>query len=357
MTTLSEITRRYFWELCLADTRKANPLFDLLVRDRALALLPSRQLGKTAIMNALRDYEMNPTRPRLGFGVTDEYRPFTYQNCFRMLAQETEKRGGVTPSCWYVSKDCGKELVDSLRASHIHLRIPSGEPTGALPTDDDFEDGQIKIMGVTILPAFVTEKAARCHEPLMDGMLVPVPRVEVTRQMLDRGELTARSTGLDCQSWAPETLHELLSAVYPAMASVAPVPLVSEAEDKVTCLQAAYRSLGEASDARIAELEMENARLRRLLASDAPGDHPYHGPLSKPDENGKRTPVPDETHERFHKSIGDVLSGKILPKAREQMADALKRSPPDAPTTASTSKPMPGKALGLHGDPRRLGLA
>ena len=65
----------------------------------------------------------------------------------------------------------------------------------------------------------------------------------------------------------------------------------------------------------------------------------YHGPVI----NGKV--VPDETHERFHKSVQDILAGRILPKAREQMRDALNRPIPDAPTDASTRKPMPGRAL------------
>lgn len=83
------------------------------------------------------------------------------------------------------------------------------------------------------------------------------------------------------------------------------------------------------------------------IRAEPPGEHPYHGPLGAPDEHGQRRAVPDPAHERFHQSVGDIIAGKILPKAREQMAEALKQTPPDAPTTASTSRPMPGKALRL----------
>jgi hypothetical protein len=103
----------------------------------------------------------------------------------------------------------------------------------------------------------------------------------------------------------------------------------------------------EALEDKISALEHRIAG--DVLASE-PGDHLYHGPV----RDGASIPDPD--HERFHQSVGDVLAGKILPKAREQMAEALKRTPPDAVTDASTSKPMPGRAMGAFGDPRRMGL-
>jgi hypothetical protein len=51
----------------------------------------------------------------------------------------------------------------------------------------------------------------------------------------------------------------------------------------------------------------------------------YHGPT----ENGK--PVDDGVHERFHRSIKDVLDGKVLPQARRQMQEALKDAPKEKP--------------------------
>lgn len=90
----------------------------------------------------------------------------------------------------------------------------------------------------------------------------------------------------------------------------------------------------------------------KLHAKDAAGDHDYHGPVA----DGEA--IADEVHERFHGAVGDVIAGRVLRKAREQMAEALKRTPPDPETTASKSRPMPGKALGqTFGDPRRMGLA
>jgi hypothetical protein len=51
--------------------------------------------------------------------------------------------------------------------------------------------------------------------------------------------------------------------------------------------------------------------------------HDYHGPV----KDGKA--VPDEVHERFHRSIGDVLAGRVIPEARRQMQEALKAAPKD----------------------------
>jgi hypothetical protein len=94
---------------------------------------------------------------------------------------------------------------------------------------------------------------------------------------------------------------------------------------------------------------------RQRVAVAEPGDHPYHGPLGAPDDKGQRRAVADPVHERFHQSVGDILAGKVLPAARKQMAEALRRKAPDAPTSASTSKPMPDKAVASFGDPRRIG--
>lgn len=80
----------------------------------------------------------------------------------------------------------------------------------------------------------------------------------------------------------------------------------------------------------VKELE---ARLSKI-EEDAIPDHPYTGPR----KDG--VAVPDVVHERFHKAIGDVLDGNVMPKAREQMRDALGKAPEE-------KKPFPGKALGL----------
>lgn len=83
--------------------------------------------------------------------------------------------------------------------------------------------------------------------------------------------------------------------------------------------------------------------LKRMLgAEDTLGNHDYHGPS---DEDGR--PVPDVVHERFHKAVGDVLAGDVMPKAREQMRKALDVAPKHEKTTASTGKPMPKGAIGF----------
>ena len=91
---------------------------------------------------------------------------------------------------------------------------------------------------------------------------------------------------------------------------------------------------------RIAELERdrdaawaETARLSAILAKSGmnhvpenTGAHPYHGPV----KDGES--IHDVAHERFHHSVGDVLSGKIMPEARRQMQEALKNVPKEPAT-------------------------
>ena len=92
------------------------------------------------------------------------------------------------------------------------------------------------------------------------------------------------------------------------------------------------------------------------FVSAVPSDeqHDYNGPTAT-DRDGIRHPVPDPVHERFHKAVGDVIAGRVIPAARKQMEDALKRTPPEPSTSASTGKAMPDKSLGTGGDPRRIG--
>jgi hypothetical protein len=91
---------------------------------------------------------------------------------------------------------------------------------------------------------------------------------------------------------------------------------------------------------RIRELERdrdaawaESARLSAILAKSGmnhvpenTGSHPYHGPV----KDGES--IHDVAHERFHHSVGDVLSGKIMPEARRQMQEALKNVPKEPAT-------------------------
>jgi hypothetical protein len=72
------------------------------------------------------------------------------------------------------------------------------------------------------------------------------------------------------------------------------------------------------------DLSEENMLLR---ASERSGEHDYHGPTSTGDDGVKR-PIPDPTHEQFHRAVGDVLAGKVIPAARRQMQEALKNTPP-----------------------------
>jgi hypothetical protein len=83
-----------------------------------------------------------------------------------------------------------------------------------------------------------------------------------------------------------------------------------------------------------------------VSATEKPGNHDYHGPTKPdPDNPKRRVPVANPEHKRFHEAIGDVMAGKIIAPAREQMRKALDAAPKDPQTDASTSRPMPEKAV------------
>ena len=85
-------------------------------------------------------------------------------------------------------------------------------------------------------------------------------------------------------------------------------------------------------------------RDRRMVAADDAGNHNYHGPI----KDGKA--IPDETHERFHGAIGDVLAGNVIRPARDQMERAL------ADAKAKDDKtPQPLRPITSNGDRRRIG--
>lgn len=99
-------------------------------------------------------------------------------------------------------------------------------------------------------------------------------------------------------------------------------------------------------DRRIAELE-------QMLG--LPPEHPtpdYTGPTAS-----DGTPMPDRAHENWHQGITDALAGRIMPKARDQMRDALNSSQPLLPPqTTSTSKPLPRNAFTAITDNRYMGI-
>lgn len=78
--------------------------------------------------------------------------------------------------------------------------------------------------------------------------------------------------------------------------------------------------------ATVGKLMVAEQRLAALEPLKAETDnHDYHG--TKQDNKA----VPDEVHERFHRSIGDVLAGRVIPEARRQMQEALKSAPKEKP--------------------------
>lgn len=81
-----------------------------------------------------------------------------------------------------------------------------------------------------------------------------------------------------------------------------------------------------------------------MLRADETGNHNYHGPT----KDGKA--VPDPVHERAHEVVGDILGGRIIRPARDQMEKALAdarvkdgKAPAEIPTAPNLS------------DPRRIG--
>lgn len=119
---------------------------------------------------------------------------------------------------------------------------------------------------------------------------------------------------------------------------------------------ASYAAWRESIRAQRAVWRMENPTHIRVIASDGEitrvplatteGPAPdYIGP-TREGPDGKKEAIPDPVHERVHEVVRDVLAGRVLPRAREQLRDALGTPQPDSPTTASTSRPMPGRALG-----------
>lgn len=129
--------------------------------------------------------------------------------------------------------------------------------------------------------------------------------------------------------------------------------LVGERDQALEC----YAKAGQRAD----EAERKCQGIAALTMSDT-GSHDYHGPLGKPDNNGRRVPVPDPVHEQFHRAVGDVLAGKVMPAARRQMQEALKSAPKEATTIPTHIDPGDQRRIGWLGraddyghDPRRMG--
>jgi hypothetical protein len=94
---------------------------------------------------------MDPNIPRPGHGVDERWRPFTYRNAAAMLTYALVERGGVSPAVWYISRECAEELIPTVsRAMHYG----DGKPLSM----EHFESGALRIMGVPILPAYITRR-------------------------------------------------------------------------------------------------------------------------------------------------------------------------------------------------------
>lgn len=170
---------------------------------------------------------------------------------------------------------------------------------------------------------------------------VGVPRILVTKEMLDAAH------GVWHETFSVEREDtDWFELLYRAMAAVAPVELVSAAEDRVAALvaeNATLRSLAQkTADQECVYLrEITQLRDALMVRADEAGAHPYHGPT----KDGKA--ISDEVHERFHKALGDVATGGVMRPARDQMEKAL------ADAKAKDGKaPQPIRGITRSGDPR-----
>lgn len=178
------------------------------------------------------------------------------------------------------------------------------------------------------------------------------PEIPVTDEMLAAGVSAA---------FGSSGSEPLLPTIYRAMAAVAPVELVTAHEDRIVALEAAVSE----RDREITQLRAEREAWKylyemakpdsdtRMLAADEAGSHPYHGP-TRPvtDADGNvtgRESVPDPVHERAHGVVGDILAGKVIRPARDQMEKALAdakvkdgKAPPPFPVAPKMSDPRLG---------------
>jgi hypothetical protein len=223
-----------------------------------------------------------------------------------------------------------------------------------------------------------------------EAMLADPECQPVTAQMVEAG-MAAFQAGEDDFKASDVTM------IYRAMAALAPdglAPVLAEATDTFQRLQLRVDSLHETArrlydernaaraDAieagneirrlrmenltqrdRIEGLEGEAAAMEILRGHDAETIASLSDALMRVNDQGKRDyigptetvettagpvkqAVPDPVHENFHRAIGDVIDGKVMSGAREQMRKALDSVPKE-------KAPFPVK-IGF-GDPRRIG--
>ena len=110
-------------------------------------------LATALAMNLFTNYTSpfdDSNTPRPGHGVEDRWRPFTASNCCGMLTLCADEHGGVFPSAWFIGKECADELISSFTKWNA---FGDGGPLSM----DHFERGELKIIGVPILPAYITK--------------------------------------------------------------------------------------------------------------------------------------------------------------------------------------------------------
>lgn len=359
MTTLSEITQRYIKHRDLADTKEAmgqNSLFDLMVRNieaKGSSTLRSRWLGKTEIMTALMEREMErsleASRRLCGCLKTDH---LAFECPKQSVAENAAQRARAAAHIQiYSAHPLLKAMLDGAKGKEVGTVITARYPEDATleqraeaamenftpycPNCDQPHNRSFACVGdeprlselSAMEPMFngMSKEAIRAsairrygadapflesaissaiasqnqdpmkdHNPVLqrsggiavwgvdtasgpdssvwfqtqpDGSLRQIPEVRVTDNMRSVGF----KVGIQHQPTAP-LLVETLDAIYRAMHSVAPVPLVTEAEDKIAALQsdiACLRRLRHDDDVRLLrEAEIKHTLIARLEKSE-----------------------------------------------------------------------------------------
>jgi hypothetical protein len=144
------------------------------------------------------------------------------------------------------------------------------------------------------------------------------------------------------------TMHKLGQAKAPTLwpKSMAALQLQIRLTEKLPLQQAPYRDpsfvvieVNKERDALKAEVAELRAKLSRLPEERSPD---YHGPLN---EDG--LPKSDTIHERVHEVVRDVLAGRVLKPARDQLRDALDKTPKPKPDFPLRALAFPNQKIGL----------
>jgi hypothetical protein len=306
--------------------------------------LRSRQLGKSTIVSMLGEAEMGEENK---FGLIPEnWRECVrHKNLFIHLSSDkdaTHQPGNPMLLSMMTEAAMAKEQEDGLM-----------EPIEWLPGTclicgcSAAEHSNFKCPKLTREQNMAHAKAPQTGRDV--GGLGPIVGMKTPNEIPVTEEMIAAGADVDLDGSLATTSYELVPLIYRAMRKLEPMRVTPGlfCDNTVTRLHAdnvTLRALAQKTADQECVYLREIAELKRKLAfPDQAGDHPYNGPV----KDGAS--IPDETHERFYKSVGDVIAGRVMPVARKQMEDALANAPKEKPT-------FDPRAV-QESDRRKMGLA